>query len=74
MGSGGAEGRRATTPDAKISGKKLADEDARRQAKNARACDQLLADLIRFHGRGRNHAGRPRNLDRPLPMKARHNG
>jgi hypothetical protein len=27
MGSGGAEGRRSTTPHAKISGKELADED-----------------------------------------------
>jgi hypothetical protein len=59
MGSGGAEGRRETTPDNKISEKELADEDARRQARDARACDRLLADLIRFHGgQGRKpHAG-----------------
>jgi hypothetical protein len=50
MGSGGAEGRRETTPDTKISEKELADEDARRQARDARTCDRLLADLIRFHG------------------------
>ena len=31
MGSGGAEGRRETTPDTKISEKELADEDARRR-------------------------------------------
>ena len=52
MGSGGAEGRRETTPDTKISEKELADEDARRQAKNARACDLHLVDLIRWHGAG----------------------
>ncbi|MGC2224101.1 MAG: hypothetical protein WA624_18040 [Methylocella sp.] len=74
MGSGGVEDRRSVTPNANLSDKEIATEDARRQSKNARAC----ADLIRFHSQGRkSHAGRPRNLDRapePLPVKARRNG
>jgi hypothetical protein len=32
MGSGGAEGRRATTPDVNFSDQRLAGEDARQQA------------------------------------------
>ncbi len=61
MGSGGAKDRRKATPDANLSNNEIA-EDARRQARDARACDRLLADLIRFHGgQGRKpHAGRPR--------------
>jgi hypothetical protein len=40
---------------------------ARRQAKDARACDRLLADLIRFHGgQGRKpHAVNRRPIGTP---------
>ncbi|MGB8900260.1 MAG: hypothetical protein WCC90_13955 [Methylocella sp.] len=48
MGLGGAEGRRETTPDTKISDAAITAEDRAARAKSARACDRHLADLIRF--------------------------
>ena len=63
MGLGGAEGRRKTTKDVNLNDNEIA-EDARRQARDAKACALHLQDLVRFHGE--THAGRPRNLGRVI--------
>jgi len=47
---GHVEGRRVTTPDAKITDREIQVEDARHMTRNARACLALLADLTREHG------------------------
>lgn len=71
MGSGGAEGRRASTPAAKIADVEIAAEDRRLQLKVAKACALHLQDLIRWHGVGRKSAaGRPR-MSPPMLRKVR---
>jgi hypothetical protein len=45
---GFVEGRRPTTPDAKITDGQIHDEDTRLQTRAARACRAHLADLMRM--------------------------
>jgi hypothetical protein len=47
---GFVEGRRSSTPDAKITDGQIRDEDTRLQTRAARACRTHLADLVRAHG------------------------
>ena len=48
---GFVEGRRPTTPDAKITDGQIKEEDARGRTRAAQACRAHLADLVRAHGR-----------------------
>jgi len=45
------EGRRPTTPDAKITDHEIKVEDARLRTRGAQACRAHLADLVRAHGK-----------------------
>jgi hypothetical protein len=47
---GHVEGRRPTTPDAKITDHEIKAEDARHLTRGAQACRAHLQDLIRAHG------------------------
>ena len=50
---GFVEGRRVTTPDAKITDHEIKVEDVRGRTRAAQACRAHLADLVRAYGTGK---------------------